>query len=89
MTARQLSRLWRRIRGVYAAGGYDVTVKHWWSRRERRSARLAAKVIEHEAPAIDAEVRRWITNRMLYGYDVIGPAGELLDPRDITADPPR
>jgi hypothetical protein len=57
------------LRGRYEGGGMVVTVKHWWSPRERRSARLAAKVLAHEEPRIRAEVQRRITHLMLYGSD--------------------
>jgi hypothetical protein len=64
-------RLWRRVRGIYSAGGYEVTTKHWWSPRDRKAARLAAKIVEYEAPKIDAEVQRRITNLMIYGRSEI------------------
>lgn len=83
----RFSSLWRRARGIYEAGGYEVTARHWWSLNERRSARLAAKVLAHEAPKIDAEVRKRTRDAMLYGFSVIGPDGEAVYPPDITADP--
>lgn len=66
-----LSRVWRHIRGIYGAGRYEVVAKHWWSRQDRKTARLAARLLEHQAPAIDAEVRRRITDSMLYGWPLV------------------
>jgi len=57
------------LRGRYEGGGYIVTAKHWWSPRARKSARLAALLMEHEAPRIDAAVRERIKNYLLYGED--------------------
>jgi hypothetical protein len=59
------------LRARYEGGGYTVTAKHWWSPKERKSARLAARLMEHQAPEIktrmDAELRERMRRFYLYG----------------------
>jgi hypothetical protein len=68
------------LRGRYGAGDYVVTAKHWWSPRERRSARLAAKVLAYESSKIRGEVRDRMMRGILYGENYVKPT--YSPPRD-------
>lgn len=64
------------LRGRYEGGGAIVTAERWWSPRARKSARLAARVLEHHMrraqmhpevrAAWDEEARAM--NRQRYGH---------------------
>jgi hypothetical protein len=52
------------LRGRYEGGGMVVTAKHWWSPKERKAARLAAKVIAYQV----AKTQREVIARLVRGY---------------------
>lgn len=55
------------VRPVYPAGSYDVVCKRWWSPKDRKAARLAAKLVAHESPNLDAQAREAAINLAIYG----------------------
>lgn len=46
-----------------------VTAKHWWSPKERKAARLAAKVLEYERD----NIRKASVDAMLHGTSFVKP----------------
>ncbi len=60
-------------RGEYEGGGMVVTAKHWWSPKERKSARLAAKVLEDKAPEFQAKMQERWRRAVLYGESYSKP----------------
>lgn len=61
-------RLWRRIRGTYGTT-VSVTAKHWWSRKERKTARFAAALMDMHA----REIHRAVMRGLLYGDGFVRP----------------
>jgi hypothetical protein len=55
------------VRPVYPAGTYEVIPKKWWSPKDRRASKLAAKVVAHMAPNLDQEAREAAFNLAVYG----------------------
>lgn len=59
-------RIIRKIAGIYPAGEYDVTANRFWSREDRKAARLGAVIIKYQQPVV-ATVQRntmdyWLIN---------------------------
>jgi hypothetical protein len=54
-------------RGRYEGGGMVVTAKHWWSPKERKAARLAARVLEYKSEHIRKATSGALANALLYG----------------------
>lgn len=46
---------------------YQVSPTRWWSRKDRKSARLSAKVLGYDSPVLHEEAMRVFRNEMLYG----------------------
>lgn len=57
------------LRGVYPteAGMFTVKAKRWWSPKDRKTARLAAKVTSMYEHEVMAEASKRISRLMFYG----------------------
>lgn len=57
----------RRIfRPVYGER-FEVRPEHWWNPRERKAARLAAKLADHHAASVSKEASRLMVDAALFG----------------------
>lgn len=74
---RPLRRLWRAVRGIYAGEAAETRARRWWSREDRRMARLSLVLIEDQAAEIRSDVERQIANVMVYGTP--NPEAEALE----------
>jgi hypothetical protein len=68
----------RWLRGQYRTehGHYVVTAKRWWSPKERKSARIAARLISLQEEKVALMTRRAALNLALYGTLTTPPAGK-------------
>lgn len=52
-----------------ASGRHFVVARRWWHPKDRRAARLAAKVLSHMEPRLEREARA-MALRAVYGFDL-------------------
>lgn len=65
----------------------QVSPKRWWSRKDRRSARLAAALIDTETEAICKEAGLRFRDEMFYGTRYVDASGKRIDPSAILPSP--
>jgi hypothetical protein len=61
-----MSWLRRILRPVYGER-FEVRPKHWWNPRERKTARLAAKLADHHAASVSKEASRLMVDAAVFG----------------------
>jgi len=84
--AEVFDRLFRPAYGTY----FKITPKAWWSRHDRRSAKIAAFILDADWPAMMEELARQRRARFLYGTPVDTPrelAERILRHADSAANP--
>lgn len=63
-----------------------VTPKRWWSRKDRKLARLNAAILDYRADDLYAEVRTRLLDELTTGASFVDVGGRRIDPSRINPD---
>lgn len=50
-----------------ASGKIEVVARRWWHPADRRATRLAARMLSHLEPQIEADTARLVAQEVMYG----------------------
>ena len=84
-----LRKLTNRARGRYEGRYASVTAKRWWSREDRRRARLAQRIVEYRfaEPEYQEAVAEAVTEAIVFG-DGLVTHERLFNPAPNVSYPP-